>query len=412
MVALISSTLFWGAVALIGYTYIGFPLLLMLRGLLRPRSYQQGTATPSVSVLLAVYNEEAWIVKRLQNLLEQDYPAEKLEIIVASDGSSDNTEQLVRGLRLPNVRLLSLPRQGKNGTLNSAAAVARNEILVFTDADSLFTPGTLRKLVAPFSDATIGAVGGDFRYDSYGESHDERAYWGLDRWLKRLQRKGGDLTSATGQIYALRRELFTPIPANVNDDFYASTRAVVAGRRLLFEPQAVAHGPISADADAEFRRKVRVISLGLAGIWASRELLNPFRYGFYSIQLWSHKVFRRLLGAPLVLMLVSAWLLWPTHLFYQVTALGETAFYGLALLGYMRRHGTGRLNKLMSIPYFFTMVNLAGLKALSDLLRGREHNLWVSQRAVQTVVPEPEGGPVPTNELEEPEPLMERAVGA
>ena len=381
MIQSIAFWVFWGSIGGLVYTLVGFPLLLLLRGLLRPRRFRRRRHTPRVSVLIAAYNEAGAIVAKLDDLFRQQYPRERLEVIVASDGSSDGTDELVAAYSAGRVRLLRLPRQGKNLTLNAAAAAASGDILVFTDADTLLAPGALRRLVAPFADPSVGGVGGDFRYRGARRSgNGERSYWSLDRWLKRLQSQAGSMTSATGQLYALRRELFRPIPVGVTDDFFASTLAVGAGMRLVFEPGARAEGAIAESCGREFERKVRVIAAGLRGVWAARHLLNPARHGFYALQLLSHKVLRRLLALPLLLLLLSAPLLWQQGWLYQAVAAGNIALYSLALAGYLlRAHPLGR-SRLLSLPLFFAMVNLAALVALINLLRGRRADIWATRR--------------------------------
>jgi cellulose synthase/poly-beta-1,6-N-acetylglucosamine synthase-like glycosyltransferase len=364
------------------YTLALFPAIVFLRSLLFPMQYRRGNATPKVSVLIAAYNEAEVITDKIANVLDQAYPSEQIEVIVASDGSDDATNELVRAVGAPNVRLLALPRQGKNTTLNAAAAVATGEILVFTDADTMFAPDVLRRLTAPFADPSVGGVGGDYSYrKGQGNGNEERTYWKLDRALKALQSRAGNMTSATGQIYALRRELFTPIPVGVTDDFYASTCAISAGKRLVFEPQARAEGPIAETAGQEFRRKVRVMTAGFKGVWMVRHLLNPFRYGFYALQLFSHKVLRRLMAVPMLLAALSAPFLWRRGWIYKLATLAQIGLHGLALAGYLLQGSPLGRKKPFSVPFFFDMVNLAAVVALINLLRGKRADVWVTQRA-------------------------------
>lgn len=373
---------FWGSIGFILYTYIGFPLLVALRGLLRPRPVQAAAHTPMVSLIIAAYNEADVIIRKLENAHALDYPHEQLEIIVASDGSNDGTAELVANYDSPLVRLVTLPRQGKNRTLNTVVPQARGEILVFSDADSMLEPVALHNLIAPFADPEVGGVAGDFHYTAdLEEGAGEQAYWSLDRVLKQLESQGGNVTSATGQLYAVRRELFATLPSSVTDDFYTSTQAPAAHQRLVFEPKAMAYGAIAASSDAEFRRKVRVMTRGLRGVWLMRRLLNPFEHGFYAVQLMSHKVFRRLVGIPLLAMLLSAPLLWRRGWFYQLATLGQLGLHGAAGLGYLLRNNRLGKHKLLSLPFFFDMVNIAALIAAGNLLRGRRFDVWDAQRA-------------------------------
>ena len=374
--------LFWGAVSLTAYTYIGFPLLLALRGLLRPKPFKRGSETPSVSLVIVAHNEAPVIINKLDNARSLDYPRDRLEIIVASDGSDDGMNELLAAYNSDQVQLLVLPRQGKNRSLNAAVATTQGEILVFSDADSMLAPDALRHLVAPFSDPNVGGVGGNYYYaTNTDEGTGERAYWNVDRVLKRLQSRAENMTSATGQIYAIRRTLFKPVPMSVTDDFYTSVQVVSAHRRLVFEPLAVAQGPVAASSNAEFKRKVRVMTRGLNGVRLSSHLLNPFQYGFFAIQLLSHKVLRRLMAIPLFVLAVTAPLLWGHGRFYRIASLLQFGLHGAALIGFLARSTRIGKLKMFSLPFFFDMVNIASLVAATNVLRGKRQDVWVTQRA-------------------------------
>lgn len=379
-----SLALFWGAIALIGYTYLLFPVVVFLRGHLVRRPYQVAEITPTLSMIIAAYNEAGGIAAKLDNVLSLDYPREQLEVVVASDGSSDETDAIVRRYADQRVRLLSLPRQGKIPALNAAVAAATGELLVFSDANSMYAPDALRALVRPFADAEVGGVAGDQRYlpqhNASVTSAGEHGYWNFDRKLKQSQSQSGNAISATGAIYAIRRALFRPIPTGVTDDFVASTAVIAQGYRLVLARDAIAYETVADSSDVEFGRKVRVITQGLRSVQVMRELLNPFRYGFYSLQLFSHKVLRRLMVFPLLVLAVVSPLLWRAGLLYQLATLAQAAFYGCALVGWLLG-GTrfGRL-KVFTIPFFFCMVNGAALMATLNVLRGRRIDRWETQR--------------------------------
>ncbi len=384
MIGLLAA-LFWASAALLVYAVAGFPLLLAVRSL-RPRpAPRESGDLPRVSYVIVAHNEIDVVDAKFANTAALDYPPDRLEVVFASDGSDDGTDERVEALcaaapdAIPWQRL-SLPRLGKNAALNQAVAAARGEVLVFSDADSMLAPDAIRRLVAPLTDPTVGAVGGDFRYAGRG-GEGERAYWSFDRLWKRLACRAGSMTSATGQIYAIRAEYVDPVPDGVTDDFFVSTGAIAAGCRLWFAEDAVATGPVAASADAELRRKVRVIGRGLASVWARRALLDPRRTGFYALQLASHKLLRRTLGVPLCALFASALALCATHSFYAGAAAAQAAFHGAAAFGWAAR-GTrlGRLRPL-ALPLYADLVLLAGVLALRDLARGRRHRDWVPERA-------------------------------
>jgi cellulose synthase/poly-beta-1,6-N-acetylglucosamine synthase-like glycosyltransferase len=386
--------LFWVAVAIIAYAYVLFPLLVFLRGRLLLRPYQSADITPRVSMIIAAHNEAERINAKLDNALSLDYPAESLQVIVASDGSDDGTNEIVRGYGHRDVKLLALPRIGKAQALNAAVFASSGEILNFSDADCIFAAEAMRALVRPFADTEVGGVSGNQKFlkqargDLTGDG--KKSHWNFDRALKRSQSKAGSAISATGAIYAIRRRLFQPIPDGVTDDFYTSTGVIAQGYRLVLVPDAVAYEPIESSASQEFERKVRVITRSLQAILLRRTLLNPFRFGFYSLQLFSHKVLRRLVVFPLLILLLVSPLLWSQGAIYDLAVLAQLVFYGLAFLA-LPLEGTpvGRM-RIFDIPFYFCMVNLACLVAAMNILRGRRIESWEPKRQGDSGEYEPE----------------------
>lgn len=380
--------LFWGSVALLAYTYVLFPAILFIRGLLWRKPYRAEDITPRVSMIIAAYNEAAGIGEKLENVLRLDYPRDCLEVIVASDGSTDDTESIVAQYADRGVKLLALPRQGKAGALNAAVDAARGEVLVFSDANSAYAPDAIRQLVRPFADPEVGGVAGNQVYlsrkrgaaDAAQTGDGERTYWGFDRLLKQIQSEAGNTISATGAIYAIRRNLFPGVPEGVTDDFATSTAVIAQGYRLVFAPNARAFEPVGKSSGVEFGRKVRVMTRGLRAVLVRRELLNPFRFGFYAIQLFTHKVLRRLMFVPLGLLLVSNPFLLGEGLFYQLTMLAQVAFYAAALVGALFRDTALGRQKLVTLPYYVCLVYLAAAVATFNILRGHQINRWEPQR--------------------------------
>ena len=381
----VNAILFWSAVAVILYTYIGFPLLSWMRSWLCRRPPINGDITPTVSVLIAAHNEEDNIGEKVRNVLALNYPRELVQIVVASDGSSDRTIDILKSFDEPRLTVLDLPRAGKAAALNAGIRQCTGEILVFSDANSMFGKDALKALTRPFADPAVGGVAGDQRY-SKGDSRSvadagERSYWNFDRRMKHWQSQAGNVTSATGAIYAIRRSLFTTVPEGVTDDFATSTAVIAQGYRLVFAVDAASYEPVAASSGVEFGRKVRIITRGLCGVLQMRTLLNPLRYGFYSVQLFSHKVLRRQMVFPLLLLFVSSIFLAQTSLIYLLAATGQVSFYVTALIGWLlNRTKLGR-RKPFSLPFFFCMVNFACLIATWKSLRGNRVVLWEPQRA-------------------------------
>ncbi|UCC53548.1 MAG: glycosyltransferase family 2 protein, partial [Anaerolineaceae bacterium] len=375
--------LFWGSVGLILYTYFLFPLLTFLRGKLRPQPYRCADITPAVSMIIAAYNEAESIGPKLDNILSLDYPRHRLEVIIASDGSADGTDDIVRGYGDQGVKLLSLPRQGKAPALNTAVAASTGEILVFSDANSMYAPDAIRALVRPFADPEVGGVAGNQSYlkgEQDGAAAGEKSYWNFDRKLKESQSQAGNAISATGAIYAIRRSLFQSVPDGVTDDFVTSTRVILQGYRLVFAPDAIAYEPVAKSSGREFGRKERVITRGLGSVWVNRNLLNPFQYGFYAVQIFSHKVLRRLVVFPLILLLLVSPLLWWRGLIYKTATIVQFLFYSCALVGALFMQTQVGRSKVFSIPFFFSLVNLASLKAALNIMRGHRIDRWETKR--------------------------------
>jgi glycosyltransferase involved in cell wall biosynthesis len=375
-----SRLLFWLSAGLIAYTYAGFPALVLARGRLRPRPHREEPVTPTVSIVIAARNEEASIGGKLDNLAALDYPADRLEVLIASDGSEDGTNELVAARANDRLRLVALPRGGKAATLNAAVAQARGDVLVFSDANSMFAPDAVRRLVAPFADPEVGGVAGDQRYVADGGeaavAGGERSYWSLDRAIKLAESRGGHVISATGAIYAVRRSLFREVPASSTDDFATSTGVIAQGHRLVFAPNAVAYEAVGASAEVEFSRKVRVMTRGLNGVIIRRELLDPRRHGFYALQLLSHKVLRRLMAIPLIVLAASATALWRRSPFYAAAAAAQVSLYLVGVLGLLAGRRPRARGKLVAAPTFFVLVNAASLQALLNVVRRRDIARW------------------------------------
>lgn len=373
---------FWGSAGTIAYTLIGFPLLTWLRAQVMPRPHVAGDVTPAVTIIIAARNEAGCIAEKLRNVASLDYPPGAVEIIVASDGSDDGTDQIVRAFDDPRVRLLSLPAGGKAAAVNAAATEASGEILVFSDANSMFAPGSLRALTAPFADRTVGGVAGDQRYlrAEGGTPVAESRYWSFDRRLKAWESAAGNVISSTGAIHAVRRDLFKLVPAGLTDDFFISTNVIAAGHRLVFAPEAAAYEPPAASIEAEFARKLRVATRILRTELVMRQLMNPLRHGFYAIQFVSHKPLRQLLGIPLLLLAAASPALWRQGVIYRLATIGQAAFYAVGALALARRNTPWARHRLVALPAYFCLAYAAQLVALWNVVSGQRIDRWQQHR--------------------------------
>lgn len=332
--------IFWFSFFVIVYTYFGYPLILSAWRSMRGKQVRKGDALPSVSVILAVYNEEKRIERKLKNLFELDYPSSLVEIIVSSDGSEDQTEEKVaqwqeRHPDGPSLVLLTAPAHiGKAAALNRAAAHARGEILLFIDARQLLDRSALRHLVSNFADDRVGAVSGELiLMDRPGGEGIASVglYWRYEKWLRKMESEVDSTLGATGAIYALRRSLYEPIPAEtILDDVLIPMQAVFQGYRVVFEPKALAYDFVPQRAESEFVRKVRTLAGNYQLLWEVGAFWS-WRKNRVFFQFFSHKVARLVVPFMLVLLLLSN--LFLTQGVYLVFLVLQLGWYGLALLG-------------------------------------------------------------------------------
>jgi cellulose synthase/poly-beta-1,6-N-acetylglucosamine synthase-like glycosyltransferase len=382
----------WLSIAAIVVPYVLYPIILWARARFAPKTIAAADWSPQVDLIICAHDEAESIRAKLENALDLDYPADRLTIWVASDGSTDATVSIARIFEARGVRVLDLPRAGKASVLKQAVAGSRAEVIAFSDANSLWQRDALRKLVRPLADERVGGVAGDQRYreeESKGvdAAAGERAYWSFDRQLKDWQSRAGHVISATGAIYAIRRSLFRPPPADATDDFMISTEVIARGRRLVFARDAVAIEPAAESSAGEFRRKVRVITRGLRAVFYRRALLWPPVTGGYAFELLLHKLWRRLTWIPLVLLFLMIPAFW--------AAGGLFAAFGVALAGGLSlgiaglvRPALGRF-RVVAIASYILMVNAACAIATLNAVRGYRVSQWESERPA-----EPSTGPV------------------
>lgn len=353
-----SAIVFWAATGLIFYAFVGYPLLLWLVQSLFRRPVRKEAIEPSVSILVAAYNEAAVIGEKIRNAFALDYPPECLEIVVASDGSSDATAQIVRSL-IPDgspgrLRLLDYPEnRGKLAVLNDAIPKLGGEIVVFSDASSMLEPGAVRHLVANFADSRVGAASGVYKVLSKEVADlgpQEDMYWKYETLLKVQEAKLGALTGAHGSLYAMRRSLYPFPPAGtINDDFVIPTSVLRHKLRIAYEPKAVAYE--EAEEMEGFGRRIRITAGNVAQLREVKALLWPPRPVVLFCFL-SHKAARLVVPLAMVAALVSNALLLGSPL-YNWLMLGQIAFYCLAVAGAFVRLKP----RVLRLPYYFCKIN-------------------------------------------------------
>ena len=381
--------IFWACTFLIAYTYLLYPILLFclyaatqvwrdLRYLGSRRNRRPvkplPEQLPAVSLLIPAYNEFGSLHVKIANLRMLDYPADKIEIIFVSDGSTDGTNDFLKALPDPNMRVVILPeRKGKANALNHAVIQARNEILIFSDASTIFVPDAVRTLVRHFSDATVGAACGALQFEGTLEAqHTEGAYWKYECTLRLMEARLGATLTASGAIYALRRECYRPLPPEtVIEDFLIPMNARKQGYRVLYDPEALATDVPAPSVAGEFTRRVR---LSVGSYQALGELLRVPMRGFTLLAFVSHKVLRWTLVFLLIGLAVSNVFLVGTP-FYRIALVAQLAFYLWAALGFAFRHSL-RSVRFALIGYFLLAMNLAFLVGFVRFLVGRQEVTW------------------------------------
>jgi cellulose synthase/poly-beta-1,6-N-acetylglucosamine synthase-like glycosyltransferase len=361
--AVLAKMLFWGSLGALAWTQAGYPVAAATLARLRGRPVRKREIEPSVTVIVAAHNEEPVIERRLENLLALDYPAEKLEIVVASDASTDRTNQLVQEVaaRAPGVSLLRCPRGGKVAAQNRAVRAARSEILAFSDANAQWRPDALRKLVRNFADPDVAYVCGGHFYEAADGTNREGTYWRFEAWLRRSESSLGSITGGIGPIYAVRRDDYVEVDPRFGHDLALPYLMVQHGRRAVFEPEAVAWEKPSRDIEDEYRRKVRMFEHCWLIVLRGRMLrrLGPT----YLLEILSHRHLRYGSGVLHLVLLGSSIALAGAGLAYQVALGGQLALLLAAAVG-------------VGIARYYVLVSWATVASLFNYLRTGVPPVW------------------------------------
>lgn len=372
--------IFWLCGFLVVYTYAFYPALLLVLSIFRrkPRVVDENYF-PALSLLIAAYNEEAVMAEKLENCAALDYPEEKLEILIGSDGSDDRTNEIVTSRARPGVRLFAFQqRRGKAAVLNDLAAAATGEILVFSDANSMYRRDAILRLVSHFAGTEVGGVCGRLVLlsdESQIDAEGERFYWDYENYLKSLEGKIKTVFGANGAIYAIRKRFYWPLPAEkvIADDFLIPLKIVERGYDVLYDKDAVACELAAPNLGAEFKRKVRIGAGNFHGIREILPLLNPAR-GFVAFALWSHKIIRWFVPFLLLAIFFTNLALLGTAAYNVLFAL-QVFFYGIAFFSWQLDRRGVQL-PLLIYPYYFVTVNFALLLGFFKFLTGSQKPAW------------------------------------
>lgn len=370
--------IFWGSVFLVLYPYLVYPFIVSLWGVVRPRPVQRAPIEPTVTVLIPAYNEGEVIAATLTAMLAQAYPREKLQILVVSDGSEDNTDPIVQSFADRGVQLLrQTGRGGKALALNAAVMQATGEIIVFCDANARFEPGAVRSLVQNFADPRVGYVTGSLTLVSSGTlaGGGSSAYMGFENRLRLGETQIGSVIGVNGGCDAIRRKLYSDIPGNLITDFVLPLRVIAAGHRVVYDPQAKSTEEANDMLQSEFGMRVRVALRAMQGLAHMKRLLNPIRFPGVSFCLLSHKVIRYLAFVFMGTALLSNTVLAFSQPAYQVLLLLHLACYVLGLCG-IAGMNRGLFGKFTVVPAYLLVTYWAFALASIRFLKGQSMATW------------------------------------
>jgi glycosyltransferase involved in cell wall biosynthesis len=366
---------FWISAVFLAYTLAGYPVMLLVMSRLRNRVHRRQTIWPTMTVIVPAHNEGAGIREKIANTLQVDYPRDKLEIIVASDGSTDDTVEIVRSFENDGVRLIELKEaQGKHYAQMLAREQARGEILVFTDARVLLDRDGLQKMACNFADPSVGCVSSEDRIVSAGSKSGEGSYVGYEMWLRRLESRVGSLVSVSGSFFGARNELCRKWHSHQSSDFFVPLHVAEQKMRSVVDPECIGYYGVTRKGGAEFQRKVRTIVHGLDVVFSHRQVLNPLRLPVFSWQLVSHKICRWLIPFGLLGVLIGSAGLWREGNFYRAAFVLQAALYGAGLFALAWR----RLLDLKGprLAGFFLLANAATLTAWMKFCSGEKFVSW------------------------------------
>ncbi len=376
---LIAEVVFWLALLILLTVYFGYPLGLALAAGAAGNKYgrvSQPDFYPAVALVISVYNEERVIEEKIKNSLAQDYPKDKYIIFVVSDGSDDGTDQIVSEFNDQRVRLFRVAgRKGKTHGLNLVMAELEAEIVVFSDANSLFKADAIKHLTRPFADPDVGGVCGELKYKAgrWAAAVSEGLYWKYETWIKRSEGKLSKVVVFNGSIYAMRRKLHRPMNIEAANDFQHPVQILLQGYKNRYEAQAVAYEERQENDRAEFRRHVRITLRGWKGLFTNVDIINPFKMGFKGLHFFMRKPLRWLSPLLLLLVLVTNIIVMTSPLYQALFAL-QGFFYLLALPGYLfNRKG---IKTALNPVYYFCLTNFALLVAFIYYILKKNSATW------------------------------------
>lgn len=371
------------------YTYFGYFLLVIIFGKILNRKVIKKNIEPNVTLMIAAYNEEQGIAKKIENSLALDYPSNKLKIIVVSDGSTDKTDEIVRSYEDRGIILYRVEgRVGKTEARNIAIkSVPEDEIVLFSDATTTYKKDIIKKLVQNFADPEVGMVTGQLIYQDDENTQmglGQKLYWKYESLIKKCQTSMGTLTGSVGCVTAFRRKLYTPLPRNIIEDFTEPLMIVMKGYRVVYEEKAICFEETTRKSKKEWVMRVRVIRGGMTGMLYAKKVLNPFLYPLSSFQLISHKVLRWLVPVLMIAILLENMRVVLIHsdlVLPKVLMALQGLFYLATLIAYVCEK-RGISSRITAIPFYFFVVNMASLVAIYKTVTDNLDATWEPERNV------------------------------
>jgi len=378
--SIILQILFWGSVLMVLWAYVGYFATMWILSVVRPKTVNRKDWFPQISLIITARNEEKRIAQKLENSLTLEYPKDKLEIIVASDASTDATETIIKSFADRGVKLLTVPvHKGKHFAQHQGVLAAISDIVVFTDATTFLERDALSKIVRSYADSRIGCVSGEDRTETAGgEPAGEASYVRYEMKLRGFESRVGSSVGASGCFFSTRKSLCNNWVDDLSSDFYLPIIAKMRGFRAVIDPDAIASYRVVNDPSHEFERKVRTVVHGIDALFHFKGIMNPFKHGGYSFQIMSHKLCRWLVPFGLITAFAANIPLMYQGWFYQFTLAAQMLLYLLALACYFIR-GLQRFSPF-KFPFFFSMVNLSILVAWYKYLSGDKYVAWVSTK--------------------------------
>ncbi len=371
---MILQLLFWLSLLFVFYAYFGYPFSLVLLRIFKNKIVIRKYCVLPVTLIITAFNEEKRIREKLENSLTLTYPREYLQILVASDGSTDATNDIIRSYEDQGIELFEVVhRGGKENAQKEAVPHARGDVLIFSDVSTILEPNGLQEIVAPFADPTVGCVSSEDRLlGRDGKPGGEGFYVKYEMWLRRLESQVNSLVGLSGSFFAARKEVCQDFSGDVQSDFRTLLSSMKLGLRGVCEPRAIGSYLDIADEKKEFSRKVRTVLRGLTVFFKHLEFLNIFKYGLFSYQFFCHKLLRWLVPFFLVVALACNAVLAVSSWFYLMLLFAQLLFYAVAIFGWL----TQSLRGILKIPMFFLVVNAAIAVAWYQYLTGKRVVLW------------------------------------